>query len=75
MEKGNQFHVMSILADGPIMLNGGDAMMKSHTRTYCTVVLLNAFAELCLLITTCFKGKNTDAVLWNRPHFNANGLD
>lgn len=36
------------------MLYGGDAMTKSHIRTYCMMVLLNAFAELCLLITVYF---------------------
>lgn len=39
------------------MLNSGNAMTKSHIRTCCSVVL-NAFAELCLLITICFTCKN-----------------
>lgn len=39
------------------MLNSGDGMTKIHVRTCCSVVLLNAFVELCLLIAICFTCK------------------
>lgn len=41
------------------MLNSDDAVTKSHIRTCCSVVLLNTFAELYLLITHAFICKKT----------------